>query len=464
MPKRLKKRGKGAHFIGIGGAGMNSLAGIMLAQGWSVSGSDASASDATERLVAQGAVIHVGQDPAHVCDDVEIVVVSAAIKESNPELAKARKLGKRILKYAQMLGELMGPCRGIAVSGSHGKTTTTAMISYVLDATRKSPTFVVGGYVTQLECSSKHGKSDWFVAEACEYDRSFHNLRPEIAVVMNVEADHLDYYADLGEIIESFRHFVNSAGKDGLAVVGSDSPGAVEVVKGFPGEVETFAIEGGADWTPGALKAQRGRYSFNVLRRGKKVCKVSLSIPGLHNVQNALATAAACSRAGVDPKALGRAISGFKGVGRRFEIVFETPGIAVVDDYGHHPTHVRAVIAAAKEAFPEYRLVCVFQPHQHSRTRQLLDDFAASFAGADHVIIPDIFYARDPESEVRRISSAVLVERILKNGVEAEHIAKLDSVIEALCAACAEPRVILTVGAGDVWKVARELKKRFERG
>ncbi|MBI5367965.1 MAG: UDP-N-acetylmuramate--L-alanine ligase, partial [Planctomycetes bacterium] len=442
------------HFVGIGGIGMSGLARCLLAEGVAVTGSDMHASEATRTLEAAGAHIGIGHAAAWVADDVTCVVRSAAIKDENVELGRARTLGVPVLKYAQLLGQISEARRTIAVSGCHGKTTTTAMIAHILERAGCDPSYVVGGVVPCLGGSSRAGAGRDFVVEACEFDRSFHNLAPHTAIITNIEEDHLDYYRDLAEIVESFGTFAALVPAEGLTLANADDPRALAVAARGRGRLETFSTRGAADWTARMLEIAGGRRRFEILRAGRSFATCRLAVPGRHNVANALAAVAAAAEAGVPAERIASALESFGGVARRIQLVGEPRGVAVIDDYGHHPTEIRTVISALREMYPERRLWFVFQPHQHSRTRHLLDGFAAALAEADRVLLPDIYGARDSDEDRRSVSSALLAERIAAAGGHALYLGGFDAIREHLRTHVAAPAAIVTMGAGDITRLA----------
>lgn len=442
------------HFIGIGGIGMSGLARCLLAEGIEVSGSDLAASDVTRSLEAAGARIAIGHAADRVPVDAQFVVRSAAIREENVELARALSLGLPVLKYAQVLGRISEAKRTIAVSGCHGKTTTTALVSHLLLGAGLDPSFVIGGQVPCLGGSSHAGKGVHFVVEACEFDRSFHNLHPSTAIITNIEEDHLDYYRDLDEIEESFADFAGRVPADGLVVVNADDPRTVKAAERGRGRVETFALRGEATWTARTLEVGAGRRRFEVRRDGQPFGECRLAIPGRHNVANALAAIAAATHAGATAEQVARGLVTFGGVARRIQLLGEPRGIAVLDDYGHHPTEIRTVIAALREMYPGRPVWCVFQPHQHSRTRLLLADFAAALAGPDRTLLPDIYGARDSEEDRKSISSAILAARINEAGGRAHYLGTFDAVRAHVCREVPADAVVVTMGAGDVTRLA----------
>ncbi|HON69309.1 MAG TPA: Mur ligase family protein, partial [Phycisphaerae bacterium] len=295
------------------------------------------------------------------------------------------------------------------------------------------------------------------VVEACEYDRSFHNLRPRIATILNIEEDHLDYYRDLDEIIESFRTFAQLLPADGLLVVNGDDRNAMRAAADIPAEVQTFGFGGAADWQPRILETVQGRFRFEVLFRGQRVAEIMMGIPGRHNVSNALAAMAVFARCGVDLQAAAEAVGRFRGAQRRLTLRGTEAGVHVVDDYAHHPTEIQVTLKAAREFYTPRKMFVVFQPHQHSRTRFLLNDFARSFSAADVVVVPDIYFVRDSESERELVAATDLVNKIHRNGGEARYEPDFGRIVAMLCDEVQPGDLVITMGAGNVWQIADSL-------
>jgi len=442
--------------IGIGGSGMSGIARLLLAEGAQVSGSDLRCSELTNELAEAGAYIRYRHSPANLPEDCQLVVVSAAVKENNPELAEARKRGIEVYKYARMLGILMKDRLGIAVAGTHGKTTTSSMIAYLMRGCGADPSFVFGAPCGQLGGNSRVGRDRFMVVEACEYDRSFLNLSPRIAVVLNIEEDHLDYYSGLDEIVEAFGEFVALVPRNGLVLVNACNKESFMAGQMAEARLETFGICKPADWSAGKLTETSGCYGFELFLRGESLGRFKLGIPGLHNVINSLAALAVTISCGCDVGALRRSLESFRGAQRRFELLRDDRALTVVNDYAHHPTEIRATLTAAREFFEDRRLVVVFQPHQHSRTRALLADFARSFSLADKVLVPDIFFVRDSALEARKVSSEHLVNAIKEEGADALYLPTLEEITDYLRRGLAPGDVLMCLGAGNVDKIARE--------
>ena len=436
---------------------MSGVAKMLLAMGADVSGCDARRGPATEALARQGVQIYYGHDASHVDANTDAVVHSAAVKETHEEVQEARRRNVPVLKYAQMVGRLMLEKTGIAVSGTHGKTTTSGMVSFIFERAKLHPSFVVGAPIAGIGESSLVGDGPYFVVEACEYDRSFHNFRPHIAVMTNIEEDHLDYYRNEEELVDAFADFGSLVHEEGLCVVNAESPNALRAARAARAPVQTYGIAVSADWQARNLQLAGGCYAFEVARNGAYFGDFQVRIPGRHNVSNALAAIAVSHAVGLDADTIGRHLLEFAGTSRRFETVGQAGDVTVVDDYAHHPTEVRVTLAAARERFGGRRLVIVFQPHQYSRTRFLLTDFAASFDAADILIVPDIFFVRDSEYERSQINSGDLVFEIAKRDVRALYIPHFDEIVDYLTRVLEGNDVLITMGAGNVNEIGRRV-------
>ncbi len=461
------------HLVGIGGAGLSAIATVLLEQGYTVSGSDLHASPATERLARLGATVHVGHAAANL-GDADLVVVSSAVPTGNPEVEEAQRRGIPVLKRAEWLGRMMAGKRGVAVAGTHGKTTTTAMIALILREAGLDPTFIVGGDIPQLGTNAAAGKGDVFVIEADEYDHTFLGLRPEIAVITVVEWDHPDCYPTPESIIEAFRGFAALVPPEGLVVGCGDEPGVQELLGqrikrirqtdsplNLLNPLTSYGLNAGNDWRAVALRPNaRGGYDFAVTRTGKRLGEVSLTVPGVHNVKNALAALVVADRLGIPFDRAATTLADFTGVGRRFEIKGEVGGVLVVDDYAHHPTEIRATLTAARARYPTRPIWAIFQPHTFSRTRALLDDFATAFADADHVVVVDIFPAREVDDG--SVSSRDVVARMAHP--DARYIGALDDAAAFLADHVHPGDVLITMGAGDGYRVGEMVMERLETG
>ncbi len=451
--------------MGIGGVGMSGLAHILLDAGAEVSGSDPAPTTITQRLEDRGALISDEQDGGLLAPDVDLVVRTAAVAEGNEELAVAREYGIRTIFYAELLGQIMAERVGIAVAGTHGKSTTTAMLAYALTRCGLDPSFVIGGVVPQLGGGSHSGGGEVFVAEACEYNRSFLNLSPRVAVVTNIEADHLDTYpGGIGEILEAFGAFCGKLPEDGRLVLNGDDPHSASLVEDHREKVWRVGKGLGCEWTLVPAGMSQGCPVAHLLHEGRQVATIRLAIPGQHNLYNAAQAVVAAVAVGADVKQAAEAVSDFRGVDRRQMPMGEVPGLGVpvVDDYAHHPTEIRLTLSALRERYEPRRVICIFQPHQASRTRHLLDDFATSFAGADLVFLPDIYSVRDTADDQRFVSSGTLAERIRAAGQHAEHVSTFEKIIERLRGELRAGDLVVTMGAGNVWQVGKRLVEASE--
>ncbi len=481
--------------IGIGGCGMAGLARMLAARGAAVRGSDKEASDLTGALIAEGIPVGYDQSREWIPEDCDLVVASAAIKPDHPQVVEARRRGVRVQTYAEALGGCMIGRTGVAIAGTHGKSTTTAMLGAALVDAGLDPTVIVGATCAQLAAgcrseerhqgveATKHraeatgfrlgadlipagplkGEPGLLVAEACEYNRSFHNYRARVASISSVEADHLDIYGSLDAVVEAFQAFARlvAPGADGgRLLIAHSGAHRKEVTAGVTCEVETIGFDPEADWVVGFDPASG---EVRLAHRGRAAARWTARLPGAHNAMNAATACALGIMLGADAGTLARSLGAFRGVDRRCEFLGERPApggpVRVYDDYGHHPTEVEATLRALRQCErPEDRsgrLICVFQPHQHSRTRHLLEEFAAAFASADIVIVPHIYFVRDSIAEKHSVSAADLVDRLRERGVRAMHLYPFEAIVEHLEHTCRGGDLVVVMGAGPVWRVAR---------
>jgi len=448
------------HFIGIGGVGMSGIAEVMLTLGYQVSGSDQNDSAATRRLAGLGASILRGHRAEHI-GDADVVVISSAIKPDNAELVAARELRVPVVPRAEMLAELMRFKRGIAIAGTHGKTTTTSLTASVLSEGGLDPTFVIGGQLLSAGANARLGSGDWLVGEADESDGSFLRLNPLIAVVTNIDADHLENYGgDFNRVKAAFDEFLHRLPFYGLAVLCVDDPEVARLAEAVPRHIMSYGFDEKADVRATGLSQDGGSMRFTLTLPDGEALPVRLNLPGRHNVQNALAAAAIGWQLGVEPAAIARALDNFQGIGRRFnvkgELDFGRGKALVVDDYGHHPRELEAVFAAARGGWPERRLVVAFQPHRYSRTRDLFDDFAAVLSSADAVVLTEVYAAgeapiagADSKSLARAIRARGRIDPVVVNSA-----AELPAVLVDLLH---DGDLLLVVGAGDIGQVPNEL-------
>ncbi len=452
MPNRLDlSKPKHIHFIGIGGISMSALAMILLGRGWQVSGSDLRQSPLTDRLVQNGATVYLGHHAESV-NGAQAVVYTSAIPPDNVELEAARAHGIPIFSRAELLGDLMAEARcSIAVAGSHGKTTTTAMIGVMLDHAGLKPTVLVGGDLEAIQGNVKVGNGGYLVAEACEYYDSFLALRPRIGVITNIDADHLDYFRNIENIKRAFRRFAELLPPEGYLVALNDDPNVHDILPGLNCHVVTFGLEAGADWQATNIKLPAGGSSFDLLHQGKAVGRVKLKVPGLHNVQNALAAIAVGHIVGLDINTIARGFSIYNGTQRRFQLQGSYRGALIFDDYAHHPREIKATLAAARTFKPQ-RIISVFQPHTYTRTKALMQDFSTAFDDSDLVLLTDIFAAR--EENVHNVSSMQLAAQMHNTHPAACYIGGIYDAAEYLRHELRPGDLLLTLGAGDVHRVA----------
>ncbi|NLG86612.1 MAG: UDP-N-acetylmuramate--L-alanine ligase [Firmicutes bacterium] len=447
--------GRTIHFIGIGGAGMSAIAKVLLEAGNKVTGSDLKWSDTTERLSAMGATIYVGHQEENL-QDPDVVVVSSAIPAHNVELRAAKKRGILVMQRGEMLAELMRYRKGIAVAGSHGKTTTTSMISLVMEKAGLDPTVLIGGELNDIGGNAKSGQGEYLVAEADESDGSFLKLRPHIAVVTNVEDDHLDYYGNLDNIMAAFRNFVEQVPSEGLAVACGDNPNAALIAAtASVKRLITYGFNSGADYQARNVNFQSLTSTCEVWEHGRLLGQLRLAVPGQHSILNALATVAVAREVGVDFDVISKALASFCGVHRRFELLGHVNDIYVVDDYGHHPTEIKATLSAASQG--EFnRIICVFQPHRYTRTRFLYHEFGAAFDQADLLIVTDIYPAG--ETPIAGVSASLIVDAVRAHaGPDTIHIPDLKDVAPYLIGLVRPGDLVLTLGAGNVWTAGVQL-------
>ncbi|HNX26229.1 MAG TPA: UDP-N-acetylmuramate--L-alanine ligase [Phycisphaerae bacterium] len=449
--------GRHIHFIGISGSGMRALAAMLMRHGAIVSGSDRSESETVANLRSLGATVYIGQCGENISDDCDIVVYSAAIKDQNPEFLAACEKGCEVLKYAAMLGRMMKEKTGIAIAGTHGKSTTTAMVAYILRQGGVDPSFVVGANVQQLGGPSDVGGGEHFVAEACEFDSSFLHLSPKYATILNIEEDHLDYYRDIDAIIEAFRAFADRVKPGGVIIANGEDRNVRTALSDAKCKVETFGMNGDSFWRGVITNPDRRKIHMEILRDGKPFGELLVPLAGLHNAYNCLAATALLYNAGLDAETILRNMETFRGACRRMTYKGCGRGITVVDDFAHHPTEIQVTLRALRDFYQPKRLICVFQPHQHSRTRFLLKDFAQSFALAEEVIVPDIYFVRDSEQERDYVSSKDLVAQIRLRGGVAVYFKTFELIVEYLKGICENGDLVVTMGAGNVWEIANEM-------
>lgn len=450
------------HFTGIGGISMSGLARLMLSRGYEVTGSDWNSSDITKELENKGALIYIGHGCSTYIDGASLVVRTAAAHADNPELVRASQKGVRCIDRAEFLGAVMrGYSEAVGVAGTHGKTTATSMLAHALIHAKKDPTISVGGVLDLIGGNFRAGGSEFFVTEACEYTNSFLKFYPKIALITNIEEDHLDFFSGIDEIIESFGKFARlTADVEGGAVAAwGEDKNVRRALDGSGLNVMYYGLSrsGGngecAVWAENIARAD-GLPGFDVMTDGGKICTVRLSVPGVHNILNALGAVTVCLLLGVDPSAAAEGIAQFKGTRRRFERKGTFGGAAVIDDYAHHPTEIKATLKAAKD-IEHKKLWCVFQPHTYTRTKTLWNEFVGAFDDTDELILADIYPAREEFDGVTR--SEDLAEDIKKRGVKARFFPSFEEIENVLKNEVGAGDVVFTMGAGDVYKIGEAL-------
>ena len=446
------------HFVGIGGSGMSGIAEVLLNMGYRVTGSDLSHSETVKRLEGIGGKVFIGHHPSNI-GQAQVVVVSSAVSKENPEVLAARERLIPVIPRAAMLAELMRLKYGVAIAGAHGKTTTTSLVASVLAEGGLDPTAVIGGKLNRFGSHAKLGQGELLVAEADESDGSFLKLSPTIAVVTTIDREHLDYYGDMARIQRAFLDFLNKVPFYGLAVVCLDQEAVQEIIPQLQVRYLTYGMTTQADLVGSEVNHREWESEFTVHFRQKSLGRFRLALPGLHNVYNALAAIAVGLELEIGLEAIRKALAEFAGVERRFHLVGEKRGVMIVDDYGHHPTEIKATLAAARSGWNR-RLVVVFQPHRYSRTRDLLKEFATAFYQADCLILTEIYAAGEPPIE--GISGQRLYEQMKQHGHKDVHfLAGPDAIVPHLLSIVRSGDMILTLGAGDVWKIGKAVLERL---
>ncbi len=447
------------HFIGIGGISMSGLAHILLNQNFVVSGSDNSESPLTAELAVSGCRICIGQKAENITDDIDLIVYTAAISETNPEYVASINSGKPMLTRAELLGQIMANYRvAINVAGTHGKTTTTSMVTEVLMEGNCDPTISVGGILSSIGGNIRIGNSDIFVTEACEYTNSFLSFFPTINIILNVKEDHLDFFKDLDDIRHSFKLFTEKLPKDGTLIINTD----IDNYEYFYKDTDCEVITVGSNPDISMYSAYNITYddfgccSYTLLINKKESGSVKLNVPGIHNVYNSLAAIAAGVKTGVNLDTAIKGVGNFTGTDRRFQKKGSFNGVTVIDDYAHHPDEIDATLASAKH-YPHNRVWCLFQPHTYTRTKAFLDDFARSLAAADKIVLADIYAAR--ETDTLGISSKDLQKAIEKLGKECYYLESFDLIEKFLLKNCINGDLLITMGAGNIFKVGENLVK-----
>lgn len=444
------------HFIGIGGISMSGLAEILLGEHFTISGSDSKPSTLTERLVSLGATIFYPQKASNIINGIDVVVYTAAIHEDNPEFAEAKRQNLPMLSRAELLGQLMTNYETpIAISGTHGKTTTTSMLSHILLEADTDPTISVGGILNAIGGNIRVGGSDIFVTEACEYTNSFLNFLPKISVILNVEEDHMDFFKDIDDIRCSFHRFASILPKDGTLVINKNIEHLESITDNLECKVITYSEISDADYAASNITFDAlGNASFDLIRYGEFVDRIQLSVAGNHNVSNALSTIAVADLLQIPMETIKKGILSFGGTVRRFQYKGERNGFTIIDDYAHHPTEIRATLTSARN-YPHKDIWCIFQPHTYTRTKAFFHEFAEALSLADHVILADIYAAR--ETDTLGMSSEALAEEIKKLGTDAYYLPSFEAIENFVLEKVIHGDVLITMGAGDVVNIGDSL-------
>lgn len=444
------------YFIGIGGISMSGLAEVLLSEGFTISGSDAKKSELTENLSQKGATIYYGQSASHITKELDLVVYTAAIHPDNPEYSAAVALQLPMLSRAALLGQMMKNYKTpIAISGTHGKTTTTSMVSEILLCAEADPTLSIGGILPAIGGNIRVGKSGIFVTEACEYTNSFLSFFPKVSIILNIEEDHLDFFKDIHDIRSSFRKFIELLPADGCLIMNGDIDNYEELIKDIPCKVITFGSTDTCDYYPTDITYDDlGRPTYTLHRPEGQAEAYTLGVVGSHNVLNSMSAIALADYLALDKDTVHTALAHFTGTDRRFQYKGKVGGVTIIDDYAHHPTEITATLSSAKH-YPHNQLWCVFQPHTYTRTQAFMDDFAKALSLADHVVLTDIYAAR--EINTLGVSSGMLLEKIQELGTDCSYYSSFDEIENFLLEKCINGDLLITMGAGDVVKIGENL-------
>ncbi len=448
---------KHIHFIGIGGISMSSLAMASLNSGYTVSGSDMNSTHITRKLSDNGIKIYEGHAPQNICG-ADVVVYTAAIKPDNPEYAEAVRLNIPLVERCVFLGNLMKdykiPC---CISGTHGKTTTTSMVSVIMEKAKLNPTLMVGGEVKALGGNYKIGGKDIFVTEACEYVESFLKFFPHKAVILNIEEDHLDYFRDINHIISAFSKFLSLVPENGTAIINGNDKNSLKAAEAAKCNIITFGIGDGYTYSAKNIVFDKNGFaSYDLTKDSQKLIRINLGVPGKHNILNSLAACALCLDCGCTPEDVASGLEEFHGTDRRFEIKGSFNGVCVVDDYAHHPTEIKAALDTAR-SYCSKKITAIFQSHTYTRTKALLEDFSKAFDNADKIIVTDIYAAREKDTGL--VTPQQLVDLMKKNGYDASYIGPFEKIADYVKNNTAEGELVITIGAGNVYKIADMLVK-----
>lgn len=444
------------HFIGIGGISMSGLAEILLKENFIVSGSDTKPSALTEHLVSLGATVFYPQKASNVITGIDVVVYTAAIHEDNEEFAEVKRQGIPMLTRAQFLGQLMKNYKTpIAVSGTHGKTTTTSMLSHILLLADKDPTISVGGILKAIGGNIRVGHSDVFLTEACEYTNSFLDFFPKISIILNVEEDHMDFFKDIDDIRSSFHRFAKLLPRDGALILNKNIEKHETITDGLNCKIVTYSESQNADYSAANITFDElGNASFDLVKYGVPSGRITLSVAGNHNVSNALSAIAAADLLGISPEDIRQGLLSFSGTDRRFQYKGERNGVTIIDDYAHHPTEIKATLTSAQN-YPHREIWCIFQPHTYTRTKAFFHEFAEALSLADHVVLADIYAAR--ETDTLGMSSEALAEEIKHLGTDAYYLSSFEAIENFVLEKCIHGDMLITMGAGDVVNIGDSL-------
>lgn len=447
------------HFVGILGSGMRSLAELMHQEGWKISGSDLQAGSPDGLLAGKIPTIQ-GHHAKNVPHDAKLIIRSAAAPDTNPEIVEAHRLGIPVVSYFEMLGRMMRTKKGIGVAGSHGKSTTTAMLGHIFETAGVDPTVIGGGVPLGRPTGGRGGEGPLMVAEACEYRSHFLHLPCRDAILLGIEHDHFDSFQSLGDLEMAFAQFVRSIPKEGLLIARHTCRSTNRVLNAALCHVETFGMNHQADWSGHLISEHEGRYTIEIKHRQASFCRLTLRVPGRHNIFNATAAAAMAWHQGVSPVTIVRALESFSGIQRRLEYVGKRDRVILLDDYAHHPTEVSATLTAVRRMYPDRKVCCIFQPHQALRTARLLDEFAKSLQNVDQLIIADIFHARQ-EKILTGITAADLAARTRRTGLPVADFHEIDQIAERWSDLVEPGMILITMGAGDIRRVTDGILNGF---
>ena len=442
--------------MGIGGISMSGLAEILHAKGFTVVGSDAHESAITDHLESLGIQITYGQRAENITPDIDVVVYTAAIHPDNPEFAAAKAAGIPMMDRADLLGQIMtNYANAIAVSGTHGKTTTTSMLSHILLAADTDPTISVGGILKAIHGNIRVGHSDNFITEACEYTNSFLKFNPSLEIILNIEEDHLDFFKDINDIRHSFRKFAEKLDEKGILIINGEINNVTEITEGLPCHIITYGLKPACDYTAENIAFDEfAKGSFDLIAYGEKIDHIQLNVAGIHNVSNALAAIAAARELHIPMDIIKKGLMAFEGTDRRFEYKGQFNGVTVIDDYAHHPTEIKATLTAAQK-YPHRQIWCVFQPHTYTRTKAFFHEFADALSLADKIVLADIYAAR--ETDTLGVSSEQIAEALKKKGCDAYYLPSFEKIEEFVLERCQKGDVLITMGAGDVVNIGEKL-------